>query len=117
VVLHAEQNFIVSQPTKLYEYMAASIPVIASDFPLWRSIVAGSRCGMLVDPMDARQIAEAIEYVFDHPGQGRDMGERGRSVVERDFNWENEQQKLLDFYTALLKRTPETTPDLIPADS
>ena len=38
-----------SQPIKLYEYLAAGIPVIASDFPEFRELLEG--CGVLVDPM------------------------------------------------------------------
>jgi glycosyltransferase involved in cell wall biosynthesis len=109
IVLHPEKSFVNSQPTKLFEYMAAGIPVIASDFPLWRSIVGTADCGLLVDPLDARSIAAAIESLISNPERARAMGQRGRQAVEEHFNWANEEQTLLSFYLWLLRdRATET---------
>jgi glycosyltransferase involved in cell wall biosynthesis len=102
VILHPEKTFIASQPTKLFEYMAAGIPVIASDFPLWRGFVQETDCGILVDPLDPQALAAAIEYLALNPGKAEAMGQRGRKVVERYFNWENEERKLFSFYSSLL---------------
>jgi glycosyltransferase involved in cell wall biosynthesis len=98
VVLHPEPNYINSHSVKLFEYMCAGIPVIASDFPLYRSIVAGSRCGLVVDPLDPVQIAQAIEYLCARPDEAKEMGARGRHAVLTRYNWGNEEKTLLNFY-------------------
>lgn len=93
-----------SLPNKLFEYMAAGLPVVASNFPLWREIVEGNNCGLCVDPLNPEAIAEAIEYLITHPEEARKMGENGRRAVEEKYNWEKEAQKLLALYEGVLSR-------------
>lgn len=102
VILHPEQNFIYSQPIKLFEYMAAGIPVIASDFPLWRSIIEESGCGLLVNPFDTQAIAAAIERLLTDSVLAEKMGQRGRKAVEERYNWIPEERTLLNFYSSIL---------------
>jgi glycosyltransferase involved in cell wall biosynthesis len=92
-VLHPDPNYVDSLPTKLFEYMAAGLPVVASNFPLWKEIVEGNRCGITVDPLDPKAIAQAIEYLLTHPEEARRMGENGRRAVEEKYNWEREKEK------------------------
>lgn len=105
VVLHPEQNFVVSLPIKLFEYMSAGIPVIASDFPLWRSIIEQSGCGILVDPFDPKAIADAIELLLTDTALAEEMGRRGRKSVEERYNWGSEERTLLSFYSSVLSST------------
>ena len=104
VVLHPVSRFVVSLPVKMFEYMSAGIPVIASDFPLWREIIGGADCGLLVDPLDPRAIAGAIEYLFTHADEAEAMGRRGREAVENQYNWAFEADKLLQCYADLFSR-------------
>jgi len=103
VCLHPEPRFMIAWPVKLFEYMAAGLPVVASNFPLWKEIVEGNRCGVTVDPLDPKAIAQAIEYLLTHPEEAHQMGENGRRAVEEKYNWEREKEKLLELYEQLLK--------------
>jgi glycosyltransferase involved in cell wall biosynthesis len=86
---------------KLFEYMAAGIPVIAPDFPAWRKIVLSAGCGLVVDPRDEEAIAAGIEHLLRHPEEAEAMGRRGRAAVEAEFNWDGEASRLLSLYRGL----------------
>ena len=103
-ILHPEPNYVESLPTKLFEYMAAGLPVIASNFPLWQEIIEDNHCGLTVDPLDPQEIARAIEYLIEHPDEARKMGENGRKAALEKYNWEKESKKLLALYEDVLKR-------------
>jgi glycosyltransferase involved in cell wall biosynthesis len=94
-------NHINAMPNKLFEYMAAGIPVVASNFPLWKEIVEGNNCGLTVNPLCPSEIARAIEYLLDHPAEALHMGENGRRAVLEKYNWEAESKKLLEIYERL----------------
>ncbi|WP_081897699.1 glycosyltransferase [Massilia sp. BSC265] len=106
VTLLPTASYREALPVKMFEYMAAGIPVIASDFPLWRDIVEGSRCGLCVDPHDPAAIAAAIDHLAAHPCEAREMGANGRRAVLERYNWENEEDKLIAFYADLLSPEP-----------
>lgn len=101
VVLHSRPNYVCSRPIKLFEYMLAGLPVIASDFPVWREIVEDSNCGLLVDPMNPQAIADAITHLLTHPREAEEMGRRGRAAVLDKFNWRCEEEQLLALYRSI----------------
>ncbi|MBN8978394.1 MAG: glycosyltransferase family 4 protein [Rhizobiales bacterium] len=97
-------NHVDAQPNKMFEYMAAGVPVIGSHFPLWREILGSNDCGICVDPGNPSEIARAIDMLFHDQERGRSMGERGRAAVLSKYNWERESSKLLELYGAILQR-------------
>lgn len=96
-------NYLTALPTKMFEYMAAGLPVIVSRFPRWQEIVERNRCGLCVDPQKPEAIAEAIDYLMAHPDERRAMGERGRKAVQQHYNWETENKNLLVLYESILQ--------------
>jgi len=101
VLLHPVSFMLGAWPIKMFEYMAAGIPVIASDFPLWREFLGDPPCGLLVNPLDPAAIADAIEFILTHPSEAEEMGRRGRRSVERRYNWATEEATLLQLYRRL----------------
>lgn len=98
-------NHVDSQPNKMFEYMSAEIPVIGSNFPLWRNIIEKNNCGVCVNPSDSSQIAKAIDFIIEHPENARIMGQHGRAAILNQYNWLSEASKLLDVYDRLSRET------------
>jgi glycosyltransferase involved in cell wall biosynthesis len=98
VLFHPEPSHFDAMPQKIFEYMAAGLPIIASDFPLWRKIMGDTDNAIFVDPQNPAQIAEAIEYLLTHPHEAEEMGLRGQAAVSSTFNWNGEARKLIGLY-------------------
>lgn len=101
VTFHSVPNHIDAQPNKMFEYMSAGVPVIASHFPFWKEIIEGNACGLCVDPLSPAAIAEAIDYLVIHPEEAEQMGRNGQRAVQEKYNWGMEEQKLLQFYNQI----------------
>jgi glycosyltransferase involved in cell wall biosynthesis len=101
VTLHPAINYLDALPIKMFEYMAAGIPVIASNFPLWQKIVEDHDCGVCVDPLNPRAIAAAIDLFLENRAYAETMGLNGALAVKNYFNWGIEEKKLLAFYSRI----------------
>ena len=88
-------------PTKVYEYMAAGLPVIVSDYPFMRRSVQQDDFGIAVDPDDVQAVAQAIRAILSDPQRAQQMGENGRQAVLQKYNWDIELKKLLELYDSL----------------
>jgi len=95
-------NHINAQPNKIFEYMASGIPVIGSNFPLWKELIEVQELGLCVDPKDPKAIGEAIEYLRTNPTLAKSMGDRGILRVKDTYNWSLEEEKLVRCYTEIL---------------
>ncbi len=94
-------NHVNAYPIKIFEYMAAGVPVVASDFPLWKEIVEGNNCGICVTPDDIDSIATSVNSLLDNQTRAQQMGENGKNAIKEKYNWEAESLNLLSFYSKL----------------
>jgi glycosyltransferase involved in cell wall biosynthesis len=94
-------TYLESLPIKMFEYMAAGLPFIASDFPFWRKLLDGHDCCIFVDPLNPQAIAEAVDYLILNPELAQQMGDKGRDLVYRKYDWKYESEELLNFYSSI----------------
>jgi glycosyltransferase involved in cell wall biosynthesis len=88
--------------TKLFEYMKAGIPVICTDFILWRQLVEKWECGICVNPYNVEEISLAIQYLFQNLDKAKQMGENGRLAYEQEYNWGTQEPILFKLYKDVL---------------
>lgn len=88
--------------TKIYEEMMAGLPVICTDFELWREMIKKYNCGICVNPENPKEIEHAIRYLLDNPDEAKRMGENSIKAVKEEYNWKTQEVKLLNLYMRLL---------------
>lgn len=101
VTLHPTLNYKDSLPVKMFEYMAAGIPIIASNFSKWKEIIDKYNCGITVDPNSPEDIKKGIDQLISNPKSAQKMGENGRQAINKTLNWNVEEKKLIELYTIL----------------
>lgn len=104
VILHPLQSYIDSLPIKMFEYMSSGIPVICSDFEIWKSIVEQERCGICVNPLNVKEISDAMNFLLNNTEKSKLMGINGKKAVLEKYNWQVEEKKLLELYYKFSKK-------------
>jgi glycosyltransferase involved in cell wall biosynthesis len=95
-------HYMKKELTKFFEYMAAGIPIICSDFPVWQSIMEKTGAGLCVDSSNALAAVDAVEYLSRNPETAYAMGQNGRKAFLEKYNWSVESRKLTELYQELL---------------
>jgi len=94
-------NYLDSLPVKMFEYMMAGLPVIASNFPLWEKIITSEQNGMVVNPTNHLELADAINYLLKNQKVSILHAKNGLNAVKKKYNWTIEEQSLFEVYKKL----------------
>lgn len=87
--------------TKLFEYMYAGIPVICTDFILWKDIIEKNNCGICVNECNEEEIIKAITFLLDNNDIANEMGRNGHDAIIMKYNWAVEEKKLINIYKSV----------------
>jgi glycosyltransferase involved in cell wall biosynthesis len=92
------QKYHRNLPTKNFEYMAAGVPVLTSDFGHMAEYVKMAGAGVCIDPQDYTAFRQAVDTLQD-PQQWREFSRRGREATRDRFSLERELAAYLDIFT------------------
>jgi glycosyltransferase involved in cell wall biosynthesis len=99
-ILNICLSYYYCSPNKLFEYVQARLPVIASNFPEMEKVVMENNIGFTFDPEDVSSIVASIEKMRENPSNRALFKENTKMAAER-YNWAVEEEKLQQIYTSL----------------
>lgn len=94
-------SYYYSTPNKVWEYIIAGIPFVASDFPEMRKLAVEENMGAVFNPEDPKSIADAINNLLENPEIYEIKKRNVLRFAEKKYNWEKESSKLLKAYNDL----------------
>lgn len=91
-------------PNRLFEYMAAGLPIIAPTYAAaMRRVIDVERCGVVVDCEDPHALADALLSLRKDPPLARQLGSRAREAFLARHNWEIECEPLIEVMRSLIQ--------------
>ncbi|WP_312025722.1 glycosyltransferase family 4 protein [Listeria booriae] len=104
-LLHPIPNYMHSLATKLFEYMAAGLPILATNIPDWQELLESTQTGLTANVLDIEDVVNRAEQLIaDHELRNR-FAKNGRQAFETTYNWTTEETKLIDLYKNLNKES------------
>ncbi|WP_372997154.1 glycosyltransferase [Marinobacter sp.] len=90
--------------TKFFEYMAVGLPIVASNFPVWKTLIEDQGVGICVNPDDNEAIEKALDWLRDHPEEAAEMGRRGKRLAREKYSWDSQAENLIGLYQEIMDK-------------
>lgn len=92
---------------KNFEYMHAALPIISTDFEIWKEIIDKYKCGIYVNPHNVDEIRNAISFMSSNKEDAYRMGQNGRRAVMEEYNWQTQEKVYLGVIRNVLSHKTE----------
>jgi hypothetical protein len=102
--VNVNHQYATTAANKIMEYMAAGLPVLASDRPGLRALVERYECGLTADESDPASIAAAVNTLLGDTQRARQMGANGARAFEEEFRYDKQFAPVLAAITELASR-------------
>ena len=95
------KNSIESYPTKLFEYMRCGLPIITSNFPLYREVIEENNCGVCIDPLNVLELKKVLIAMHMDVEKSELMAKNGKKTVFEKYDWKSQTPILSKVYDTL----------------
>jgi glycosyltransferase involved in cell wall biosynthesis len=90
-------------PQKLFEYMAAALPIVTSDLPYQQMLIEQHSIGLLASPENPDSFVLAIDRLMRNKALAESLGRNGQNAFKEQYNWESQIPSLLGFYREVVR--------------
>ncbi len=91
----------ITLANKLFDYMAAGVPIVASDLPPMRRILEETRAGVLFTPGDSASLASAVVDLLRDGAMRRRLAQNGRRAAAEKYNWREDEKRFLEIFESV----------------
>ncbi len=91
------ERTLAGASNKAFEQLACGLPLLVTDSPEWKRMFVDPGYALACDPSSPASIAGAVQWMLQNPGQTREMGEKGRSRIRQEWNYERQFAPVLNW--------------------
>ena len=94
---------MVGASNKPFDYLSQGLVLIVPEEPEWRALYVDHGCALACEPNDAAALAALFSWMSDHRAEVREMGRRGRSLIESTWNYETQFTPVVQLLESSIK--------------
>jgi len=91
----------ITLANKLFDYMAAGLPIVASDLPPMRRILEETKAGVIFTPGDSASLATAVVGLLSDSATRRRLAQAGRRAAAEKYNWHEDEKRFLEIFESV----------------
>jgi glycosyltransferase involved in cell wall biosynthesis len=101
------KQYLIGTPNKLYESMAAGLPVLGNaEFPGIYAVIKKNNLGVTVN-CNRNEIVKGLDKLINDKNLRIQLSKNAKAATEREYNWEHQEIRLINLYKKILQKNPK----------